>query len=134
MYLVPWIWAAGVLHLLVASANFFAAHKLRYLDNLRRVTPIVRDVFIVQNVFIVFMLAGFALLCFLFAGDLTGPTALGRCLSGFLALFWGLRVLTQLFFYNAESKRQHPVLNGLFLATYIYLGGVFTIAALGWGS
>jgi alginate O-acetyltransferase complex protein AlgI len=134
MYLVPWIWAAGALHLLVASANFFAARKLRFADNLRRLTPIVRDVFIVQNVFIVLLLAAIALLCFVFAGDLAGPTTLGRCLSAFLALFWGLRLLIQLFFYNAESKRQYPVVNAVLLMMFIYLCGVFTFAALGWGS
>jgi hypothetical protein len=134
MHLVPWIWAAGVLHLLVASANFFAARKLRFADNLRRLTPIVREVFLVQNVFIVLILVAIALLCFVFAGNLTGPTALGRCLSVFLALFWGLRLLIQLFFYNSESKRQYPVVNGVLLAMFTYLCGVFTLAALGWGS
>src|SRR6266851_7421935 len=105
------IWSAGALHLLVASANFFAPRKLHYGENLRNVSPIVRDVFIVQNIYIVLVQVAFALLCFLFAPDLAGASPLGRFLSGFLALFWGLRVLSQLFFYNAEVKKEHPVFN-----------------------
>ncbi len=122
------IWSAGALHLLVASANFFAPRKLHYGENLRKVSPIVRDVFIVQNIYIVLVQVTFALLCFLFAPELAGASLLGRFLSGFLALFWGLRVLLQLFFYNAEVKKEHPVFNLLFLACDLYLFAVFIVA------
>jgi hypothetical protein len=130
--IIPFIWTAGVLHLLIASSNFFAARILDYRGNLARVTPIVRDIFWVQKLYIEFVLAAFALVCFLYAADLAGQTALGRFFSGFLALFWGLRFLIQLFFYNVAIRRQHSVIDATFLLAQVYLTGVFTVAAMGW--
>ncbi len=131
-YLIPAIQVAGVLHLLVASVNFVAAGKFRYRDNLARVSPIVRQVFVVQNVYIVIVLVGLALACFGFAADLAGASPLGRALSGFLALFWGLRLLLQVFFYDRSLKQQHRLLSTVFLVTYAYLCGVFFLVTL-WG-
>jgi hypothetical protein len=129
--LVPWLWAAGGVQLLIASANFFAPHVLEYPANLEKVTPIVRQIFIVHTIYIVLVLATFAGLCFGFATDLAGASALGRYCSGFLAFFWGLRIFLQLFFYDSATKRQYPVFNLLFLGAFIYLTGTFTVAALG---
>ena len=78
--------AAGVLHLLVASANFVAPRLLDYRGSLARVTPIVRDVFIVQNAYTVLVLAGLAGACFAFPADLAGRSPLGRAVAGFLAV------------------------------------------------
>jgi alginate O-acetyltransferase complex protein AlgI len=128
--LLPCIWAAGVLQLLIASVNLVAPKKLAYRENLAKLSPIVREVFIVQNVFIVLTLVGFAALCLWFAPELTGQSLLGRSLSGFLAVFWGLRLLFQLFFYNPQIKQQHPVINLAFVLADLYLAGVFTLAAV----
>ncbi|MFL5245611.1 MAG: hypothetical protein ACJ8FY_26240 [Gemmataceae bacterium] len=116
---------AGILHLLVASVNFFAPRKLHYQDNLRKVTPIFRDIFVVQNIYIVMILFVMAGLCFLFGDELMGRSALGRFLSGFMAFFWALRVMLQLFYYDPAVKRQFPVYNGLFLTCYCYLTALF---------
>jgi hypothetical protein len=128
--LIVCLWAAGVLQLLVASANFFAVKELDYPGNLAKVSPMVRAVFVVQNVYVVLVLLANALLCFLFAPDLAGASALGRFLAGYLAVFWGLRVLIQLFFYPAEAKRKHPLINAVFLAATLFLCAVFAVAAV----
>jgi hypothetical protein len=124
------LWFAGGLQLLIASSNFFARRMLRYSENLARVDRTVRDVFVILYVYIIIMLVAFAVLCFTFAGDLAGGSLLGRCLSGFLAFFWGLRALMQIFHYNREIKRQHPVFNALFLGSFIILTAIFATAAL----
>jgi hypothetical protein len=123
------IQVAGALQLLIASVNFFAPRKFDYAGNLRKVSPIVREVFIVQNVYIVLFLSFFAVLCFLFAADLAGGSALGRALSGFFCLFWGLRLVLQFAFYDRELRRQNRVFDVLFLTTFAYLSAVF-----GWGA
>jgi hypothetical protein len=69
-------------------------------------------------------------MCFLFAPELSGGGRLGRFLSGFLAAFWGLRVLLQLFYYDREVKRRYAAFNALFLAAYVYLTIVFAWSAL----
>src|SRR5439155_15178238 len=93
--LVLLIWLAGVLQLLVASSNFFAPRMLNFRENYARLDPTVREIVILRGLFIVLVLIAFGLLCFAFASELAGGTFMGRCISGFLALFWGLRCVMQ---------------------------------------
>lgn len=124
------IYAAGALHLVVASANVFAFGKFHYLEHLRKVPPVLRQVFLVQNAYIVLVQVGFALLCFFFAGELTSGRPLGRALVGFLAVFWGSRVLLQLFYYDRDLRRANRLFDVLFLVADGYLAVVFALAAL----
>ena len=94
-------------------------------------TPFVREVFFVQNAYIMATVATFGVLCLRFAPDLAGRTPLGRFLSGFLAVFWGARIAIQLFVYDRDVKRRRPVADLAFLATFVYLCGLFAAAALG---
>jgi len=124
------LYVAGALHLVVASANIFAFGKFRYLEHLRNVPLVMRQVFLVQNAYIMLVQAGFALLCFFFAGELTSGSSLGRSLAGFLAVFWGSRVLLQLFYYDREARRADRLFDVLFLVADGYLATVFALAAL----
>ncbi len=124
------IYVAGAMHFVVASANVFAFGKFRYREHLRGVPPIMRQVFLVQNAYIMFVQVGFALLCFFFAGELTSGRLLGRALAGFLAVFWGSRVLLQLFYYDRELRRANRLFDVLFLIGDGYLAVVFALAAL----
>ncbi len=133
-WIVPYIWAAGGLQLMVASANVFAARMFRYRESLRTLPGHVAEVFVVQNIFIMLTVVGMAVLCFGFAEELAGGSLLGRCLSGFLSVFWFVRLVFQLFFYDRELRRQHRVFDVLFLLTFGYLVVVFAIGALTSGS
>jgi len=129
-WIVPYIWIAGGLQLLVAISNFFAAKMFRYRASLRSLPAHVAEVFIVQNVFIIFTVVGMAGLCFGFAEELAGGSPLGRVLSGFLSVFWFGRLVFQLFFYDREVRRQHRAFDVLFLLAFAYLFVVFVIVVL----
>lgn len=124
------IYVAGVLQLLVASANVFAFGKFRYLEHLRNVPLVMRQVFLVQNAYLMLVQGGSALLCFIFAGELTSGQTLGVALAGFLAVFWGLRVLLQVFYYDRELRRANRLFDLLFLVGDGYLAVVFSLAAM----
>jgi hypothetical protein len=124
------IYVAGALHLLVASANVFAFRKFHYLAFLRSVPLVMRQVFLVQNAYIMLVQVGFSLLCFFFADDLTSGRPLGVALAGFLAVFWGSRVLLQLFYYDRELRRANRFFDVLFLFGDGYLAAVFALAVL----
>ncbi len=124
------LWVAAVLQWLIASSNLFAARIFAYRENIARVTPFVREVFIVQNIYIMATVVMFGIVCVAFAPELAGGSGLGRFFSGFLAVFWGGRIVIQLFFYDKEVKRRRPIGNLLFLATFFYLFGVFATAWL----
>ena len=129
--LIPWVWAAGVLQLVIIGANFVLPKKLQCRENLARVSPMIRTVFVVHWVYIVLVLGIFTSLSFWFAPELTGASRLGRYLSAVIALFWLLRVPIQLFFYDPEIRKQNRMGDVIFLHAFSYLGVLFSIAALG---
>jgi len=132
--LVPWIWAAGVVHLAILAANFGLPGRLRVRENAARLTPILRQVLYVHWLYIGIVLVIFAALCLLFAPELAGASLLGRFLSGAMAAFWLLRIPLQLFYYDRETRRQNRALDALYLLALAFLSGVFTTAAMGIGT
>ena len=130
-HLIPWLWAAGAVQLLILGANFVLPKKLSCRENLARVSPMIREVFIVHWVYIVLVLGIFASLSFWFAPELAGASRLGRYLSAVIAVFWLLRVPIQLFFYDSELRRLNRFGDVVFLIAFSYLGVVFSVAALG---
>src|SRR5205807_2280770 len=111
-------------------ANFVLPRKLAYRENLARVSPIIRQIFIVHSVYIVLVLVFFGGLCVWFAPELTGSSALGTIICGFLAVFWTLRIAIQLFYYDRGIRRGNPWANAAFIAACVFLGGVFAAAAV----
>jgi hypothetical protein len=129
--LIPWLWMAGAIQLAIIAANFALPKKLRCRENLVKVSPMIREVFVVHWLYIVLVLGIFTTLCFWFAPELAGGSRLGRFLSLAMAIFWLLRVPIQLFFYDREIRRQNRLADVAFLLTFSYLGIVFGAAALG---
>src|SRR5262245_14194589 len=123
------VWIAGGLHLVVASANVFAFAKFRYLEHLEKVPVVLRQVFLVQNAYIMLVQVGLALLCLVFGGELISGRPMVRAIAGFLALFWGSRVLLQLCYYDRETRRANRFFDVLFLLADGYLAGVFLLEA-----
>jgi hypothetical protein len=129
--LIPWLWVAGAIQLVIIAANFALPKKLRCRENLAKVSPMIREVFVVHWLYIVLVLGIFTTLCFWFAPELAGGSRLGRFLSLAMAIFWLLRVPIQLFFYDREIRRQNRLADVVFLLTFSYLGIVFGASALG---
>jgi hypothetical protein len=129
--LIPWLWAAGAVQLVIIAANFVLPTKLRCRENLANVSPMIRSVFVVHWVYIVLVLGIFTSLSFWFAPELAGASRLGRFLSAVIAVFWLLRLPIQLFFYDPALRRQNRLGDVVFLLAFSYLGVVFAVAALG---
>jgi hypothetical protein len=130
-HLIPWLWAAGAVQLAIVAANFALPKKLECRENLARVSPMIREVFIIHWVYIVLVIGIFMSLSFWFAPELAGAGRLGRYLSAVISTFWLLRVPIQLFFYDPEIRRQNRLADVAILLAFSYLGAVFGIAALG---
>jgi hypothetical protein len=84
----------------------------------------------VHWLYIVMVLGMFAALCFGFARELAGATAMGRFLSAFVAAFWLLRIGLQVFYYDREIRRQNRVPDALSMVARVGLVLVFGTAAL----
>lgn len=124
------IWAAGAVHVGIMLANIPLPGRLRVQERLAGVPAYVRQIFYVHWVYIVIVLGMFAALCFRFAPELAGASALGRFLSGFMAAFWLLRIVLQILYYDKEIRRENRVLDSLYLVALVVLVGVFGVAVV----
>ena len=124
------IWAAGTVHLGIIAANVPLPGRLRVRERLAGVPRFLRQIFYVHWLYIVIVLGMFAALCFGFARELAGATAMGRFISAFMAAFWLLRIGLQVFYYDPEVRRQNRTLDALYIVALIVLAAVFGVAAL----
>ena len=90
----------------------------------------IRQIFYVHWIYIVIVLGLFAGLCSGFAPELAGASGLGRFLSAFLAGFWLLRILLQVFYYDREIRRENWGLDMLYVGSLIVLVVIFGVAAV----
>jgi hypothetical protein len=130
LWMVRSIWTAGAVHVGIMAANVPLPGRLRVRERLAGVPRFVRQIFYVHWIYIVIVLGLFAALCFGFARELAGASALGRFLSGFMAAFWLLRIALQVFYYDKEMRRENRGLDMVYLASLAVLVVVFGVAAL----
>lgn len=129
-WMIRAIWGAGVVQVGIMAANVPLPGRLRVRERLAGVPRFVRQIFYVHWVYIVIVLGLFAALCFGFAPELAGASGLGKFLSGFMAGFWLLRILLQVFYYDREIRRENRGLDALYLASLVVLVGIFGVAAV----
>jgi len=129
-HLIPAIQFAGLVQVLIAFANIFIPKKLAYAENLKKLSPIVRQVFIVHSVYIVWVLLTFSTLCFLYPSELASGKGLARFMSSWMALFWGIRVFIQRFYYDDAAKKLNRPADIGFTLAFLFLAGVFATAAM----
>lgn len=124
------IWAAGAVHVGIVLANIPLPGRLRVREKLAGVPQFVRQIFYVHWIYIVIIVGMFAALCFGFATELAGASELGRFLSGFIAAFWLLRILLQVFYYDRELRRENRGLDLLYVGSLAGLVVIFGMAAV----
>jgi hypothetical protein len=119
---------AGLVLAGLVAANFVAARRFDYAGNLAGAGLMVRQVFHVHCGYIVGIIAALAMLCLGWPGLLMEGT-LARALCGYFALFWGSRVVVQLCYYDRDLRRRERAWDVFFLAVFLFLTIVFTLAA-----
>jgi hypothetical protein len=105
MPLIAALWIAALVQLAIALANFVLPGKLQYRQNLARVAPIIRQIFVVHSGYIVGIVVLFAVLTLGFASELASGRGLGRFLAASLSLFWFCRIPLQFFYYDPDLRR-----------------------------
>jgi uncharacterized membrane protein YjjP (DUF1212 family) len=127
--MIPLLWAAGVVQLLVAAANLPAKMLLPIGPDLAKVSPIVRQIYHVQHAYIVGLLLFLSAVSVVCAREILsgGPWA------ALLSLFWGARLAVQVFYYDPAVRRRHRGADLFFTAAFAFLTTVFGAAAIGGG-
>ena len=124
----------GLLLLLLAALNLYVPRRFGWAVELRRLSLLTRQVFVVHAGFIVLTLVLFGLLSLALPGELLERSALARAVLAGLTLFWLARLLVQWLVYDARLWRgnrfntvAHLAFTGLwsyFVATYAYALGL----------
>lgn len=128
------LWLAGFVQVAIAFANVFLPKKLQYRDNLSRVAPIIRQVFVVHSVYIVGVVPLFAAVTFGFAGELASGHGLGRFLAAAMALFWLCRAPVQLLYYDASLRRTNRAGDVAFITAALFLAATYGAATFAFAS
>lgn len=110
-------------------ANFVAAKRWRYRENLAGCDVMVRQVFHVHCAYIIAIIGALAILC-LGWPHLLLADGMGRVLSGFFGVFWASRVVVQLAYYDRETRRRDRGWDVFFLGVFGIMSTVFTLAAI----
>lgn len=121
--------------LLIGLALLHAGFPRRFhwKHELGSVSLLTRQIMYVHTFFIALAVMLIGLLCVTSAGELAG-TPLGRKVSGGLAVFWGCRLLVQLFGYSPglwKGKTFETTAHVLFTLLWIHLTVMFGLAATG---
>jgi len=124
------LWIAGFVQLAIALANFVLPRKLNYRENLARLTPMVRQIFIVHSGYIVGIVVLFAAITFGFAPELAGGRGLGRFLAASIAVFWACRLPLQVFYYDSELRRRNRASDVAITLALLFLVVTYGAAAL----
>src|SRR5277367_4332324 len=124
-WMIRAIWGAGFVHVGIMAANIPLPGRLRVRERLAGVPRFVRQIFYVHWIYIVIVVGMFAALCFGFAAELAGASALGRFLSAFMAGFWLLRIGLQIFYYDGEVRRENRGLDRLYVGSLVVLVVIF---------
>jgi hypothetical protein len=123
------LWLAALVQILIAATNFYLPRKLKYQENLERVAPIIRQIFVVHSIYIVGVLVLFASLTFGFAAELASGHGLGRFLAAGICVFWLFRAPVQLLYYDASLRRTNRLGDIAFTAAAIFLTVAYGAAA-----
>jgi hypothetical protein len=124
------LWLAGFVQIAIASANLFIPKKLNYQENLRRVAPIIRQIFVVHSAYIVGVVLLFAAVTFGFATELASGRGLGRFLASAIALFWLCRTPVQLLYYDESLRRSNRAGDVAFTLAALFLAMAYGAPAL----
>ncbi|MGJ8641419.1 MAG: hypothetical protein ACSHYA_18665 [Opitutaceae bacterium] len=121
---------AGLILVGLVVANFVAAKRFCYAENLSGSEPLVRQIFYVHSAYIIGIIAALSALCLVRPELLLEGEGLSRLLCGFFGVFWGSRVLVQLSYYDRELRRRDRGWDIFFLGVFLILGAVFTLASI----
>lgn len=119
---------AGLLLLLLSVLHVAFPKRFHWNEELARLSPLNRQMFLVHCLFIVLQLVFMGLLSLVFTRTLLERTALARVILAGLSLFWAARLFVQWFVYDRRlwwGYRFNTIIHFVFTALWIFLTMVY---------
>ena len=128
------ILVGGILHALTLIGSAQVPKEMNFKEELPKLSPLMRHWVMTAGGYIVLNIAAFALILIFFRHELASGAPLARAFCAYVAIFWGIRLVIQLFLFDAK-----PYLRNWFLTlgfhgltiVFIYHTIVFGWAAIG---
>lgn len=98
---------AGFGHFAILSATALVPSVLDWKNALKVLPPFLRTLFWVYGGFIVVTIIGFGTLTLCNIHEMAAGRTAARSLAGFISMFWGLRLVVQLFVFDARAYLTH---------------------------
>jgi alginate O-acetyltransferase complex protein AlgI len=130
LWYLDWgLWIMGVMQLMVLFASFQVPGKLRWREELPRLSPFNQKLMWTYAVFIVFTVVSFGVLTFILHEDLLQGSRGALGLAAFIALFWTLRLIVDTFYFRHEDWPPEPI----FRVGHVMLNSLFTFLVVTYG-
>ena len=124
------LWLAGTGHFVVLAASFQVPARLRWSEDLVKLTPFNRKLMWVYGGFTVFTIAAFGTLTILLHREMLRGNRAAVALALFIGLYWIARALVDLLYFSHRDWPRGPGMAvGHFLLTSLFV--VLAVAYLG---
>ena len=130
---VPWyplVVAAGVGQLVLVAASLAIPRVLRWSEDLARLRPLTRQIFWTYAGYIWATNLAFGLVSACAPGWLLDRTPLTGAVCGFIATYWGARLVVQFAYFDRSDAPKGP----LFAVGEAALVGLFVLLTVVYGS
>jgi hypothetical protein len=130
---VPWyplVVAAGVGQLVLVAASLAIPRVLRWSEDLARLRPLTRQIFWTYAGYIWATNLAFGLVSTFAPGWLLDRTPLAGAVCGFIATYWGARLVIQFAYFDRSDAPKGP----LFAVGEAVLVGLFVLLTVVYGS
>jgi uncharacterized membrane protein YhaH (DUF805 family) len=123
---------AGVGQLGVLTASALVPFQLKWQDEFKSLPRLHRQMYWVYGGYVVLAIIAFGLLSLCNAAELAGGGTLARCLCGYMAFFWGIRICLQGVFDVKPFLRRWWLALGYHSLTvlFVFFTTVFGLAAV----
>jgi hypothetical protein len=97
------IWLAGLAQVVLVAGSLAVPKVLKWRLELAKVQPLIKQMFWTYAVYIAVINLCFGLVSLFAAADLLNGSRLATLLTGFIAVYWISRVLTQFLYFDRAS-------------------------------
>ena len=94
------LWLAGIGHFVALIASFQVPHRLRWKEDLAKLTSFNRKLMWVHGGFAVYTIASFGVLTLLLHDEMLRGQRTGLALAAFIGVYWLLRVVVDFTYYD----------------------------------
>lgn len=133
MYFKEALIFAGLIQFGILSAGLLMTKVLNWKTELKKLDSLSEHIILTHGAYVWFTILAFAIVSTFYAGELVADSALATLINIFIAGFWGVRLLIQLFFFDARPHLTSLPLrigyHGL-TAAFLYLTAVYLYGAI----